>query len=161
MLNIRKTIVALALSAAWPLALSAADGGWSMPNLNLFGGKGKPPTSSRAANPPTSGWHMPKLLPGNTTTKKKPNPPSAWQKMNSSTQSFFSKTAGALNPWDDKKTPAPAQKITGSNTAFTHNNAAKPETKSGSILPAAWWSGDKKDQSPKSVNDFLAQPRPH
>jgi len=165
MLSIQRTnvafilLIAALLIIAWPLASSAADGSWSMPNLNPFSSKGKPPTSTRAGNPPTSGWHMPNLLPGNATAKKKPAQSSSWQKMNNSSKTFFSKTADALNPWD-KKTPAPPTKITGSNTAFTHNKPAKPEAKSSSILPTSWWTSDKKDSSPKSVNEFLSQQRP-
>jgi len=153
-------IVAILIAATSPLASSAADGDWKMPNLNPFSSTGKPPTAGRVSDPPTSGWHMPKLLPKTAPARRKANQPTAWNKMTSGTQNFFSKTADALNPWD-KKQPQPQPKISGSNTAFTHNKTAKPEPKSGSILPASWWSSDKKDQPPKSVNDFLSQPRPH
>jgi hypothetical protein len=153
-------IIAVLIGTAFPLASSAADDGWKMPNLNPFKGKGNPPTAARVSNAPTSGWHAPKLWASPAPAKRKANQPTTWNKMTSGTQKFFSKTADALNPWDDKQ-PKPPPKITGSNTAFTHNNAAKQEPKSGSINPASWWSAQKKDQPPKSVNDFLSQPRPN
>ena len=83
--------------------------------------------------------------------------PSTWSQMTSGTQQFFSKTADTLTPWDNKK-PAPPRTITGSNSIFTHN---KPKDKESSgVAPASWWSTDKSDSSPKSVNEFLSQPRP-
>jgi hypothetical protein len=154
---------AILVSAALPLAAWAEESGWKMPNLNPFGSSGPSATSSRASQPPTSGWKMPKLLPSTTATarpKRKANQPTTWNRMTNGTQSFFSKTADVLTPWDNKK-PAPPQKVTGSNTAFTRNNPAKKDPKSSSsVAPASWWSGEKSDQ-PKTVNGFLSQPRPH
>jgi hypothetical protein len=157
---ISSAIFAVLIGAALPLVVSAADDGWKMPNLSPFSSKGKPPTAARVSNPPTSGWHMPKLWPSTAPAKRKANQPTTWNKMTGGTQKFFSKTADALNPWDDKQ-PKPQPKITGSNTAFTHNNKPKEPSKSGSILPTSWWKTDSKDERPKSVNDFLSQPRPH
>src|SRR6478736_4048944 len=136
-----------------PAVALAADGNWKMPNLNPFSAKTTAP-SAPAGNPPTSGWHAPKLWPKTAAAKRKSSEPTAWNKMTSGPRNLLSKTAGALNPWDNKQ-PAPPQKVSGSNTPFTHNKPAKPEQPSGSILPAGWWSsdkGDKKDQSPKTVN---------
>jgi hypothetical protein len=51
--------------------------------------------------------------------------------------------------------------VTGSNSVFT-NNSPKPNEGKGSkssVFPASWWSSDKKEQ-PKSVSEFLSQPRP-
>ena len=76
--------------------------------------------------------------------------------MTNGTQNFLSKTADTLTPWDNKK-PAPPPKITGSNSIFTHNTA---NDKKSDAAPASWWSGEKSHESPKTVNDFLAQPRP-
>ena len=143
-----------------PVVTAGADSAWKMPNLNPFAGKAKPASAASAGNPPMSGWHGPKLWPKAAVAKRKAPEPTTWNKMTSGTRNFFSKTADVLNPWDDKPAKPPL-KVTGSNTAFTHNHPAKPETSGGSILPAAWWSSDKKDQPPKSVNDFLSQPRPH
>ncbi len=145
-------MVLLALTAT----SDAEDAGWKMPGLNPFASK----TATTA--PPTSGWKMPKLWPKTSAApKRRSNQPSTLSKMTSGTKNFFSKTADAINPWDDK--PAPPPKITGSNSIFTQQRQAaqkKKEASSGSVLPASWWGGDKKDSKPKSVNDFLSQPRP-
>jgi len=153
-------VVAVLLAILSPYSASGEDSSWKMPNLNPFASKGKP-SSRRPSSAPTSGWHMPKLL---QTTKtpvrpksKAANPPSTWSRMTTGTQQFFAKTADTLTPWDNKK-PAPPPKITGSNSIFTQQS--KPKDKdSGGITPASWWSSEKND-SPKSVNDFLSQPRP-
>jgi hypothetical protein len=150
---------AIVMSLAIPLVLAAEDGGWKMPNLNPFSSSGQ----TGSGQPPTSGWKMPKLLPSTTAKarpKRKSNQPTTWNKMTNDTQQFFSKTADTLNPWDNKK-PAPRQNLTGSNTAFTHNNAAKKvSTSSGAVAPASWFSSDKGGQRATSVSDFLSQPRP-
>ena len=149
--------------APWPG--TAEDSGWKMPNLNPFSGNAKPPTSARVSDAPTSGWKMPKvpsLLPqSGAKPKKRSNQATGLSRMTSGTRGFFNKTADALTPWDNKK-PAATPNITGSNTAFTRGNRAKAEskdTKSGSIMPASWW-GSEKPAQPKTVNDFLSQPRP-
>lgn len=133
----------------------AEDKGWKMPNLNPFSGK------TGTTSPATSGWKMPKMpsiMPKKSTAKRRSNQPSTLSKMTNGTKNFMSKTADAINPWDDK--PQPAPKITGSNSIFTQQGkaAAKKES-SGSILPAGWFGSDKKEE-PKSVNDFLSQQRP-
>jgi hypothetical protein len=151
-------IVAIAI-VALPLASFAADGAWKMPNLNPFAAKGKTASRGHVSDAPTSGWHMPKLWPKAAPARRTASQPSAWGKMTSGTQKFFSKTADTLTPWDNKPA-APPPNITGSNSFFTHNNAAKKESTSSSIMPASWWSSDKKDQPDKSVNDFLSRPRP-
>jgi hypothetical protein len=103
---------------------------------------------------------MPNLWPKKSAfvPKRKSSQPSTLSKMTSGTKSFFSKTADAINPWDDK--PAPPPKITGSNSIFTQQRqAAQKKEASSGVLPASWF-GEKKDSQPKSVNDFLSQPRP-
>jgi len=156
-----KPVVVTLLWMAFPLAARSEDSGWHMPNLNPFSAKTKPPVAGRATGAPTSGWHAPKLFSKSAPHKRAAAQPSAWNKMTTGTQKFFSKTADALNPWDDKQ-PQPPPKISGSNSVFTHNHA-KAEPKSSSILPTSWWSSepnDAKSQRPKTVNDFLSQERP-
>jgi len=160
---LRSAAVSVIILGASSLSAHAADSGWKIPNLNPFASKSQP-SRPRTAQPPTSGWKMPNLSPGTTASKPKSNQPTTWNKMTAGTQQFFSKTADALNPWDNKPAAAP-KSITGSNTAFTHNKTAKPakpEAKSGSILPASWWSSEQsaKGQPAKSVNEFLSSPRP-
>jgi hypothetical protein len=154
------TLVFTLFTMAFPLAGRSEDGGWHMPNLNPFSAKTKPPVAGRAS-PATSGWHPPKLFSKPAPPKRTAAQPSAWSKMTSGTQKFFSKTADALNPWDSKQ-PEPPPKLTGSNSVFTRNHA-KAEPKSSSIVPTSWWSSepeDPKNQRPKTVNDFLSQERP-
>lgn len=80
--------------------------------------------------------------------------------MTSSTKNFFTKTADVLTPWDNKPA-SPPRSVTGSNSVFTNNGnrSSATQEKRGSILPASWWSNEKKEQ-PKSVSEFLSQPRP-
>lgn len=133
--------------------------GWGWSNWNPFSSKPRPPVSARVTDSQSSGWKMPSLWPKSSTSTH-PGQPSAWQKMSSSTKNFFAKTADALTPWDQKPT-TPPRSVTGSNSVFTHNSPKSEEAKAKnkSIFPASWWSSDKKEQ-PKSVSEFLAQPRP-
>src|SRR5947199_7199671 len=113
------SLIILVIAAA-PLRASADDGAWKIPNLNPFSSSGQAPTSSRAAQPPTSGWKMPKLgSPTAAQPKRRANQPTSWNRATSGTQNLFSKTADALNPWD-KKQPAPPPKLSGSNSIFTN-----------------------------------------
>jgi len=138
----------------------ADDGGWKIPNLNPFSTSGQAPTSSRAGQPPTSGWKTPKLLPQTSAQpKRRANQPTTWNRVTNGTQNIFSKTADALNPWD-KKQPAPPPKLTGSNSIFTNKSTTKPAHKDSAVKPTSWWSSDKKDQAPETVNGFLSRPRP-
>jgi len=154
---LRRILIAVGVLTVLTLVCRADDGAWKMPNLNPFSGNG-----ATAGGPPTSGWHMPKILASSPTARpkgKRPQP-STFHKMTSGTQKMLSKTADALTPWDNKK-PSPPTKITGSNSIFTHQTQPKKEQKGGSVSPASWWSSDSKPKEPESVNAFLSQPRPH
>jgi hypothetical protein len=154
-------IVAAWLAIFSPRSLMGEDSSWKMPNLNPFASK--PKTSSRGSSASSNGWHMPKLW--QTTTRparpkiKAANQPSTLSQMTKGTQQILAKTADTLTPWDNKK-PAPPRKITGSNSIFTQQSKPKEKDSSG-IAPASWWSSEKdKSDAPKSVNEFLSQPRP-
>jgi hypothetical protein len=162
------SVVVLVTASAFA---AADDGGWKLPNLNPFTQKGKPPTSSRAASKKNSAWQWPKLWSTQTTTAKtKSKQPSAVQKMTNGTKQLFSKTADALNPWDDAadKQAAPTAP-TGLNTRFSQASAKKStDSPSNTSLIPSWPWGDKakaksdsnaNDGRPKTVNDFLSQPR--
>jgi hypothetical protein len=145
-------------------SVAADEGGWKVPNLNPFSGGSHPPASGGAGQAPTSGWKAPRLWsPTPAESKKRTghavNQPSTWNRATNGTQSFFSKTADALNPWD-KKQPAAPPKLTGSNSIFTNKGATRPAKKDDSVKPASWWSSDKKSEPPRTVNGFLSQPRP-
>lgn len=144
----------------------AEESSWKLPNLNPFAGKSQPPTSARPKPPAGSSWHLPNLMPG-SGSKRTSNRPSAWQKMTNGTKSFMSKTTSALNPWDDNQAATAAKSapaVSGSNSMFSQSTskrtAPKADESNGSVLPASWWGGEKKEQPPKSVNEFLARPRP-
>ena len=79
--------------------------------------------------------------------------------MTAGTKNMMDKTTDALNPWDDEKKAQPAPQITGSNSAFTQASAKKSATKKNSLMPTMPWSSDTTEQKPKTVNDFLSQPR--
>lgn len=151
-------LVAALLAAGFPSRANSEDGGWKMPNLNPFSG------SSGTGSPPTSGWKMPKMWPSTRQStasirakKRQANQPSTLSRMSTGTQQFFSKTADALTPWDNKK-PSPPPKITGSNSVFSQSTKKSAKSE---VAPASWWGGsEKKADSPKSVNDFLSMPRP-
>ncbi len=152
-------VVAL-LAAGLALPAFGEESSWKMPNLNPFSSKGKSASTSSA---PTSGWKMPKMWPSkssNAAARPKPRPanqPSTLTKMSNGTQQFFSKTADALTPWDNKPA-APAGNVSGSNSFFSQSTAKAK--KSDGVAPASWWSSEKKSESPKTVGDFLSQPRP-
>jgi hypothetical protein len=161
----RHSALAAAIAIMLSLAPQAAraEGGWQMPNLNPFKKSG-PPTSSRVSDSATSGWKFPKLWPSGTTsrTTRKPAGPSTWQKMTTSTKSFFSKTADVLNPFDDADdNQSAAPPITGSNAYFAQaGRQKKKEEKSSTFLPSWWTSEEEKPQKAETVQDFLARPRP-
>jgi hypothetical protein len=137
----------------------ADGGGWTMPNLNPFSQKTKTTTPARAAKPPTSGWHMPSLWPAAPAGRTKPNQPSTLQKVTAGTKNIVSKTADALNPWDNKPQSTAPPKPSGSNSAFNQASAKKKQTQNTSVLPSWPW-GAKEEDKPMDVNRFLSQPRP-
>jgi hypothetical protein len=158
----QKTICSAAVVACLLFVISVArseESGWKMPNMNPLAGKGQPPTSSRSAAPPTSGWKMPRLWPqAKAQPKRRGNQPSTWNRVTTGTQQMLSKTADAINPWDDqqKKTSAPP-KITGSNSIFSQSSS-KTHKKDSGVKPASWFGGEKEEKP--TVNSFLSQPRP-
>jgi hypothetical protein len=158
------TAIAIVLAfASAPATIAAEDGGWKLPNLNPFSQKGKPPTSARASTAKSSGWQWPKLWTGATTAKAKTRQPSAAQKVTNSTKQFFSKTADALNPWDDAKDQqASAPKPPTGKNVFSQASASKSKNEKSTSLIPSWPWGDKEkpqEERPKTVTDFLAQPR--
>lgn len=151
-------ILIVTMSAFW-LATAVVgrgqEGGWKLPNLNPFSQKAKPPTSTRVNNASSSGWQWPKLWSASTPKKTKSNQPSAWRSMTAGAKSMASKTADALNPWSEPEKPATAP--TGLNTGLGRSPAAKPDA--GNAKAPAGWIWQSKSDEPKTVNDFLAQPR--
>jgi hypothetical protein len=151
--------IAVAIIVACAGHVPAEESSWKLPNLNPFASKGQPPTASRAPKSNSVGWKMPKLWPSTSAAKRPTGQPTSLQKMTSGTKQFFSKTADALNPWDDAN-DAPPQRASGSNSAFSRATKKKKESTSSGLSPASWWSSDEKDGRDKTVNDFLSRPRP-
>lgn len=151
-------IVALAAPLALPLAARSEEGGWKLPNLNPFSRPAGPPTSARTSS--GSGLKMPSLwTKSGSKTAAKPKGPSTWQKMTNGTKSVVSKTADALNPFDDAndKVQQPTL-VTGSKNKFRQASAQK-KSESGSLWPSWLGGGQEEPARPKTVNDFLNQPR--
>lgn len=137
--------------------LGAEESGWKMPNLNPFAAKKSAPASK------SKGWSMPKLWPSSTATRK-PSQPSTLSKMTTGTKQFFSKTADVLNPFDDANDPP---KSSGGSSWNPFRNASSSQSSgAGSARMPNWsWNQDSSEdsapQGPRTVNEFLAQPKPN
>lgn len=149
--------IAVAIVIAGVSAAPAEESAWKLPNLNPFASKAQPPTAARA--PKSGGGSLPRIWPKSSATKRPTGQPTALDKMTRGTKQFFSKTADALNPWDDEKERS-APRASGSNSAISRATKKKTESSGSGLLPASWWSSDEKDPRDKTVNDFLARPRP-
>ncbi|GIW93750.1 MAG: hypothetical protein KatS3mg110_1791 [Pirellulaceae bacterium] len=140
-----------------------AEDGWGWSFWNPFKSD-KPPSKKVTASvtdEPKSSFHLPKLpslpklsipsMTSRSSTARRPAPsgPSTWEKMTQGTKSFFSKAYDALTPWDDHKAAPPKPP--------THPSSSSKASKGAS----SWWPWGKKSssQGPKTVNEFIAQPR--
>jgi hypothetical protein len=123
-----------------------------MPNLNPFAGK-----STDAAPPKKSGgFKMPSLVPSWAKKEsKKPPQPSTWSKINDGTKRFFAKTKDVLTPWDNPPKKAGSPSI--SQRFHMGGSSGKPEKKS---FFTSWITGKDEPEKPRSVSEFLKQPRP-
>jgi hypothetical protein len=103
---------------------------------------------------------MPRLpkWPGSQRKSRGKQAPSTWSRMTSGTKSVIAKTTDALNPWDDGQ-PAP-RSVTGSNSVFSPASTSKKESEKKSFLPSWNWGAEEEEKRPKTVNDFLALPKP-
>lgn len=165
------SLLAAALVLGSAPHIASAAGGWGLPNLNPFAKKSGPPTSARVSDQSQSGWGLPKMWPSSKTTTtttgrgpvaRKAAGPSTWQKMTTSTKRAWTKTADVLNPFDDASQQQSEPSVTGSNAYFSQvaNRKSSPKKKEPSSVIPAWWSGEEASSEPKSVGEFLSQPRP-
>ncbi len=144
-------------------ALAAEKGsGWSIWNpFKSDKSSKKKVTASVTDQPHPSGFELPKLpslpklsLPSMTSrssTARQPavsSGPSTWDKITKSTKQFFSKAYDVLTPWDNKPDAPVKPPVHGSSHTGT--------TGMSSWLP---WSKKPSSQGPKTVNEFIAQPR--
>jgi hypothetical protein len=170
---VKRFIISLAIAAALTGlhgSLAQAEEGWKFPNLNPFS-KSEPatakPATARTAQPATaragsasstgSWWPMSGSTATAKTGKPKSNEPSTWDKMNSSTKSAWTKTKQTLMPWQEEEPPV-RRPVTGTNRVAASNSANKPAEKKGYF--SNWFTEEEKTSKPKTVNDFLAQPKP-
>jgi hypothetical protein len=151
--------IAAAMIVAGAALARAEESAWKLPNLNPFASKAQPPTAARAPKAGGASWGMPRLWPKSSAAKRPTGQPTTMQKMTKGTKQFFSKTADALNPWDDEK-EQPAPRASGSNSAISRATKKKKESSSSGLLPASWWSSDEDEGRDRTVNDFLSRPRP-
>ena len=87
------------------------------------------------------------------TNGRKPAPPSTLDKISSGTKNAFTKTNQAINPWA-KKSPTTTSRTGGNQPA----NRPKPAEKKSFL--SSMWPAKEEPQKPKTVSEFLAQPKP-
>jgi hypothetical protein len=147
------------------LAQSAPQSGWRMPNLipslGSGGNNGGRSTMSKVIDPFG-------LLPGTSKAQNsnasygQPKQPSMLQKMNTSTKKMASQTADFLNPFDDGPAKVQEERFTGSNSSFNQqaNQRKVQSSKTTNSWTPGWLGGSPTaEKKPKTVNDFLSQPR--
>ena len=145
-------VSALALMAVVSCPVRA-ESNWKLPNLNPFSKK------SDTAAPPkkSSRLKMPNLLPSWGEKKsRRSSEPSTWNKFSNGTKSFVGKTTDVLTPWDtaaEKKA-----KRSSNNQRLSFNKPARKEEKKSFF--ASWLPEKEEPKRPRSVAEFLKQPRP-
>jgi hypothetical protein len=154
------TSLSIGLIVALMATGSAQAGGWELPNLNPFAKKQASPSTR-----PSSGWKMPSLWPSSSNTASRaPSGPSTWQRMTSGTSAAMSKTASYLNPFGSRSTTttAASPSPSGYGSPFS-STPVKGTAKESKPAATSWLWGDsepKKDTRPRTVNEFLSQPKP-
>lgn len=161
----RYVFLAVGLACAAAAAPAVAEG-WSLSNLNPFKKEERevsaytpPPgySSALSEEPPKSGFRFPSFkLPSLSSQPKPPGQPSTMQRMGQGTKNFFSKTADALTPWDNKEEESRHVRTTGVRRTYNGSPSAAPPEKKGLF---SWFKKDEPDE-PRTVNGFIAQPRP-
>lgn len=87
------------------------------------------------------------------TNGRKPAPPSTLDKISSGTKNALTKTNQAINPWAKKSPP------TTSRTS-SQQPANRPKAAEKKSLLSSMWPAKEEPQKPKTVSEFLAQPKP-
>ncbi len=151
-------------------AQNAPQSGWRMPNLNPLQGtsKAQPKPANTASKPLVPNLLDPfGLIPGTSSAKTssasfgQPKPPSTWKKMTTGTKRMANQTADFLNPFNDVAPATHEENLTGSNSMFNNQANKRPvqaAKEKKSWLPG-WNSAQGTESKPKTVNDFLSQPR--
>jgi hypothetical protein len=155
--------LACAFTTSAAVAQSPPQSGWRMPNLIPSMGPSKPGERSMVSKVVDPFG----LLPGNgakasNASYGQPKQPSMLQKMGTGTKKMANQTADFLNPFNDGPAEVKEEKLTGSNSIFNQQANKRPTqqtTGSQSWKPGWFGSQSPTEQRPKTVNDFLSQPR--
>jgi hypothetical protein len=102
-------------------------------------------------------WSLPSLNPFGSAPPKRSNEPSTWTKMSNGTKNFFSKTYDVLTPWDTEAEKVQAKQKSRNARPLSNTGRAAPEKKS---FLTSWWATEEKPKQPKTVSEWLSQPRP-
>lgn len=132
---------------------------WKLPKPQLPSMSGRETDTSRSR--PAS-----RSTTTRSTANRNPPPrgPSAWEKFNNGTKSFFTKTKATLMPWTADAAPATTQRPpTGSNRARVASNAnrTRSEEPKPSIFSPFLPDKDAEEKRVDSTTDFLSLPRPN
>ena len=138
----------LVIVAAWVCPASAEDG-WSISKLNPFRKKSTADSRARGSvsDEAVAKSRFPHVsMPTWGSRTQTPEPPrkepSTLAKLNQSTKDFYGKTKSVLMPWSSSS-----------------KKSSSKSKKSSSFLTS--WLPKKEEKKPKTLNDFLAQPRPY
>ena len=132
-------LAAALLGGALPAPVTAADDGWGLPNLNPFNSKD---TKSKSKS---------------TSKSSKSKTPSTWTSVKNGTSNAMTKTKQTLMPWSKPATPTRTSVGSKSKTTPTKKTGGRPEEKSWYEF---WKSEPEPKRGPKTVQEFLDQPRP-
>lgn len=129
---------------------AAADEGWGWSSLNPFGGSETKPTGNQNRRPAT-----PSRAPAKPAASKGAVS-STWNSVSRGTSNFMGKTKEVMMPWS-KPAAKPASRVPISRNSPTRRPKPKNE-------PPAWYEfwkdAPEENTGPKTVNEFLALPRP-
>lgn len=143
-------------------AQSAPQSGWRMPNLIPSMGPTKPGERSMVSKVVDPFGILPGTGPkASNASYGQPKQPSMLQKMGTSTKKMASQTADFLNPFNDGPAEVKEERLTGANSMFNQQANRRPaQTSEGQSWKPGWFSSQAPtEQKPKTVNDFLSQPR--
>jgi hypothetical protein len=137
------------LAFASPVTAVAADG-WGWSSLNPFGAGETKPTGNQNRRPTTPSRSAAK------TPAKQGAVASSWNSVSRGTSNFMGKTKEVLMPWS-KPAAKPTSRVPISRNAPTRKPKPKAEQPSWYEF---WKEAPEEKTGPKTVNEFLALPRP-
>jgi hypothetical protein len=135
--------------------VARAESNWQFPNLNPFAKK----SDAAAESEKSSRFKMPTLLPSfGEKSNRRSSEPSTWNKLTTGTKEFLGKTADVLTPWDT----AAEKKARNSSVSdrFPSRNYREKEVEKKESIFTSWLPEKKEPERPRSVSEFLKQPRP-